>query len=74
MTHRTALDKRKGKCAAMTNTDYLTQPIRTEADYQAALQLVAPYFENEPEIGSDAAMHFEAMIKAIQAYEAKHYQ
>lgn len=57
----------------MTNTDYLTQPIRTEADYQAALQLVAPYFEDEPEVASDAGKHFEAMVALIQAYEAKHY-
>ena len=28
-------------------------PIRTEADYQAALKLVAPYFDNEPELESD---------------------
>lgn len=52
----------------------LVQPIRTEADYQAALRLVAPYFENEPEVDSNAATHFEAMIKVIRAYEAKHYQ
>jgi HTH-type transcriptional regulator/antitoxin HigA len=49
------------------------RPIRTDADYQAALQLVAPYFENEPEIDSDAGAHFEAMLTLIEAYEAKHY-
>lgn len=26
-----------------------------------------------PEIGSDAAAHFEAMLTLIEAYEAKHY-
>jgi HTH-type transcriptional regulator/antitoxin HigA len=57
----------------MTNIDDLIQPIRTEVDYQAALQLVAPYFENEPEIDSDAGAHFEAMLTLIEAYEAKHY-
>ena len=49
------------------------QPIRTEADYQNALQLVAPYFDKEPEIDSDAGAHFEAMLTLIEAYEAKHY-
>ncbi len=49
------------------------RPIRTEADYQAALQLVAPYFDNEPELESDAGAHFEAMVTLIEAYEAKHY-
>ena len=51
----------------------LIHPIRTEADYQAALQLVAPYFDNEPEIDSDAGAHFEAMLTLIEAYEAKYY-
>ena len=51
----------------------LIHPIRTEADYQAALQLVAPYFENEPEVDSDAGAHFAAMLTLIEAYEAKHY-
>jgi HTH-type transcriptional regulator/antitoxin HigA len=48
-------------------------PIRTAADYQAALQLVAPYFDSEPEPDSDAGAHFEAMVTLIAAYEAKHY-
>lgn len=51
----------------------LIHPIRTEADYQAALQLVAAYFENQPEIDSDAGAHFEAMLTLIHAYEAKHH-
>lgn len=51
----------------------VVRPILTEADYQAALQLVAPYFENEPEVGSDAGSHFEAMVALIQDYETKHY-
>ena len=57
----------------MKKNVYSIHPIRTEADYQAALQLVAPYFENEPEIDSDAGAHFEAMLTLIEAYEAKHY-
>ena len=57
----------------MKKSAYSIHPIRTEADYQAALQLVAPYFENEPEIDSDAGAHFEAMLTLIEAYETKHY-
>ena len=52
---------------------YAIRPIRTDADYRAALTLVAPYFDNEPEIDSDAGAHFEAMLALIEAYEAKHY-
>ena len=57
----------------MKKSAYSIHPIRTEADYQAALQLVAPYFEKEPEIDSDAGAHFEAMLTLIEAYEAKLY-
>lgn len=57
----------------MKKSTYQIRAIRTKADYQAALQEVAPYFDNEPEIDSDAGAHFEAMITLIQAYEAKHY-
>ena len=57
----------------MKKNAYPIHPIRIEADYQAALQLVAPYFDNEPEIDSDAGAHFEAMLTLIEAYEAKHY-
>ena len=52
---------------------YAIRPIRTDADYRAALTLVAPYFDNEPEIDSDAGAHFEAMLTLIEAYEASHY-
>ena len=57
----------------MKKNAYLLRPIRTEADYQTALRLVAPYFDNEPELETDAGAHFEAMVTLIEAYEAKHY-
>ncbi len=57
----------------MKKNAYPMHPIRTEADYQAALKLVAPYFDTEPELDSDAGAHFEAMVTLIEAYEAKHY-
>ena len=50
----------------------MIRPIRTAEDYKAALALVAPYFDNEPEIDSDAGAHFEAIVTLIEAYEAKH--
>lgn len=52
---------------------YSLHPIRTEADYQAALKLVAPYFDHEPEPDSEAGAHFEALLVLIEAYEAKHH-
>ncbi len=52
---------------------YAIHAIRTPADYRAALALVSPYFDNEPEINSAAGAHFEALITLIESYEAKHF-
>ena len=49
------------------------KPIRTEADYAAALQAVAPYFDHEPQAGSDEADQFEVLLLLIEHYEASHY-
>jgi HTH-type transcriptional regulator / antitoxin HigA len=57
----------------MNKTQYLIRPIRHQADYEAALALVEPYFDNEPAAGSDAGAHFEALVAVIEAYENKHF-
>lgn len=49
---------------------YAIHPIRTDADYRAALALVTPYFDNAPALDSDAGAHFKAMLALIEAYEA----
>ena len=49
------------------------KPIRSEADYAAALQAVAPYFDHEPQPGSDEADQFEVLLLLIEHYEASHY-
>ena len=49
------------------------RPIRTEIDYQTALQAVSPFFDREPEPGSEQADRFEVMLALIEAYEAKHH-
>ena len=49
------------------------RPIRTEADYDAALKAVSPLFDNEPEPDSDEGAAFDAMITLIEAYERKHH-
>jgi HTH-type transcriptional regulator/antitoxin HigA len=54
--------------AAMT-----LRPIRTEADYKAALKQVEPYFDDEPKPGSEAGAHFDALVTLIEAYEARHF-
>ena len=57
----------------MTDHPFTLRPIRTEVDYQAALKLVEPYFDSDPEPDSDEGAHFEALIALIMAYEAKHF-
>ena len=57
----------------MKKSAYPIRPILTEADYQAALQLVAPYLENEPVSNGDTGKHFEAMVALIEACEVKYY-
>lgn len=47
--------------------------IRDEDEYRAALKEVLPIFDNEPELGTEAAKSFEAMVLLIEAYEAEHY-
>lgn len=49
------------------------KPIRTEAEYEAALHAVSAYFDNEPVPGSAETDHFEILVMLIEAYEAKHY-
>jgi HTH-type transcriptional regulator / antitoxin HigA len=57
----------------MSKTKYLIQPIRNQADYDAVLALVEPYFDSEPAADSEAGAHFEALVALIEAYEAKHF-
>jgi HTH-type transcriptional regulator/antitoxin HigA len=49
------------------------KPIRTEADYEAALKAVETYFDDEPEIGSPEGDRFEILVTLIEAWERRHY-
>lgn len=49
------------------------KPIRTQEDYENALRFVAPFFDQEPEIGSADADQFEVLLMLIEAYESKHH-
>jgi antitoxin component HigA of HigAB toxin-antitoxin module len=40
---------------------------------RAALREVSTLFDNEPELGTEAAKAFEAMVLLIEAYEAERY-
>jgi HTH-type transcriptional regulator/antitoxin HigA len=51
------------------------RPIRTEADYEAALAEVEVFFdmEPEPEPGTPDGDRFDVLATLIVAYEAQHY-
>lgn len=53
---------------------YTLTPIRTDADYQAALKRAESIFDapEEPDPDSPEGAYFEALITLIEAYEAKH--
>ncbi|MCL2345546.1 MAG: transcriptional regulator [Desulfobulbus sp.] len=50
-------------------------PIRTEADYRAALKTAEAFFDadEEPDPDSIDGAYFEALVTLIEAYEKKHY-
>ncbi|MGR6469097.1 helix-turn-helix domain-containing protein [Rhizobium sp. PAMB 3182] len=48
--------------------------LQSEAEYQAALTAVRPFFETEPAEGTDAAAHFDALVLLIEEYERRHFE
>lgn len=59
----------------MTETAKMLAPIRSEADYQAALKEAEAFFDRAEEISpeSDEGAYFEGLITLIEGYERKHY-
>ena len=47
------------------------RPIRSDDDLAWALAEVDPYFENEPEIGSEESDRFAVLCDLIEAYESR---
>jgi HTH-type transcriptional regulator/antitoxin HigA len=50
----------------------MIRPLRSEADYDAALQEIERYFENEPKPGTPEADRFDLLALIIEDYERKH--
>jgi HTH-type transcriptional regulator/antitoxin HigA len=62
----------------MTETQIINpqlKPIRTDADYRAALKAAEVFFDapEEPAPDSEAGAYFEALVTLIEAYKRKHY-
>ena len=51
----------------------MIRPLRTEGDYDAALDEIERYFENEPKPGSPEADRFDLLALIIEDYERKHW-
>lgn len=49
------------------------KPIRTEKDYQEALEIVSAMFDNQPQENTSEFDLMEILVLLIEAYEAKHY-
>ena len=49
------------------------RPIRSDADYTAALADIEQYFEHEPGRGTPEADRFDVLATLINAYEREHW-
>jgi HTH-type transcriptional regulator/antitoxin HigA len=53
---------------------HAVRPLRTQADYEAALAAIRPYFDREPEPGTPEADYFDLLALVIEKYEDDHVQ
>ncbi|AQX31184.1 MULTISPECIES: helix-turn-helix domain-containing protein [Bartonella] len=49
------------------------KPIRTEEDYQKALEIVSTMFDNQPEMNTSEFDKMEILVLLIEAYETEHF-
>src|SRR5262245_37073741 len=51
----------------------INRPIRTEAEYKAALVEIEKFFDGEPKKGTAEADRFDLLALLIEAYEEQHH-
>jgi HTH-type transcriptional regulator/antitoxin HigA len=51
----------------------IIRPLHSEADYDAALNEIERYFENEPKLGTPEADRFDLLALIIEDYERKRW-
>lgn len=49
------------------------QPIRSDADYRAALANVSALMDLDPDLGTPEGDQLDVLVTLVQAYESKHY-
>jgi HTH-type transcriptional regulator/antitoxin HigA len=64
---------RVGKPATTAKATAPVRPLHSEADYEAALDAIEAYFENEPQPGTPAADRFDLLALVIEDYERRHW-
>jgi HTH-type transcriptional regulator / antitoxin HigA len=62
--------KKRAKAGASTAP---IRPLRSDADYEAAVDMIERYFENEPKPGTAAADRFDLLALVIEDYEKKRW-
>jgi HTH-type transcriptional regulator/antitoxin HigA len=50
------------------------RPLRSEADYDVALEAIETFFVNEPEPGTPEADRFDLLALVIADYERRHWE
>jgi hypothetical protein len=58
---------------ALPDHSMINRPIRTEAEYKAALAEVDKYFDDEPRKGTTEADPFDLLVLLIEAYEEQRH-
>ncbi|MBK3662229.1 XRE family transcriptional regulator [Bradyrhizobium diazoefficiens] len=51
----------------------MIRPLRSESDYDAALEEIERYFDNEPKPGTPEGDRFDLLALVIEDYERKHW-
>jgi HTH-type transcriptional regulator/antitoxin HigA len=51
----------------------MIRPLRSESDYDAALEQIERYFESEPKPGTPEGDRFDLLALVIEDYERKHW-
>jgi len=54
--------------------NYEIKPIRSQEDYKAALKVLEPLFDNEPEIGTQEGDFMDVMITLVSKYEDDNFK
>jgi len=49
------------------------RPIRTDADYRAAMREIAAFFDHEPKPGTPDGDRFDILLTLAEAYETRHF-